>query len=234
MTWRAVDATFSRGSERTRQSRTLPRLSAAPRRFDMNAFTRLWSIPLASLMTMGCANLAEAQPRHFPARGGVYDFAPVVDVVPVLRTVRVEQPRRECWHETSYETVHYRGRNDRGRTAVPTIAGGVVGGVIGNQFGSGGGRDAMTLLGTLVGAAVAAEHAQNRTSASGYRGHPAYQETRPVTVERCAVRTEFYEEQRLEGYDVTYLYAGREFRTRTATPPGDRIQVRVDVQPAVR
>jgi uncharacterized protein YcfJ len=33
------------------------------------------------------------------------------------------------------------------------------------------------------------------------------------------------------GYDVTYEYAGRSFRTRTNYHPGDRIRVRVDVRP---
>lgn len=200
----------------------------------MNVLTRLCLIPLASLAVSGCASVAEAQPRHVSPRGAVFDYAPVVDVVPVLRTVRVEQPRRECWHETTYETIHHGGGgyDGRVRTAGPTIAGGVVGGVIGNQFGSGRGRDAMTLFGTLVGAAVAAEHAHNRAVVSAPRH--SYTETRPVTVERCAVSTDVFEEQRLEGYDVTYLYAGRQFQTRTATPPGDRIRVRVDVQPAQR
>ena len=33
------------------------------------------------------------------------------------------------------------------------------------------------------------------------------------------------------GYDVTYEYANRTYRTRTDYHPGDRIRVRVDVQP---
>jgi uncharacterized protein YcfJ len=89
----------------------------------------------------------------------------------------------------------------------------------------------MTLFGTLVGAAVANEHAHNR--AYGHAPQQAYYtETRPVSVERCSVRTDYYEEQRLEGYRVTYLYAGREFVTQTAQPPGNEIRVRVDVAPA--
>ena len=40
-----------------------------------------------------------------------------------------------------------------------------------------------------------------------------------------------YDDERLAGYDVTYEYANRTYRTRTDYHPGDRIRVRVDVQP---
>ncbi|MCC5867684.1 MAG: glycine zipper 2TM domain-containing protein [Gammaproteobacteria bacterium] len=208
----------------------------------MNAAMRLMLVPVASAWLIGCATNVHANPRHAPSGGAIYDYAPVVDARPVLRTVRVEQPRTECWQETTYQTVHHGysgahgyGRGDgRVRTAGPTIAGGVVGGVIGRQFGSGSGRDGMTLLGTLVGAAVANERAHNRSPVGYAPRHSGYTETRPVSVERCEVRSSYYEEQRLEGYDVTYLYAGREFVTRTAQPPGRNIRVRVDVHPVTR
>ena len=43
-------------------------------------------------------------------------------------------------------------------------------------------------------------------------------------------RNQFVE--RIEGYDVTYEYAGREYVTRMPYDPGERIRVRVDVTPA--
>lgn len=204
----------------------------------MNRTGRSVILPLTAAALTLAMGAAQAQSRHLPSGGGgVYDYAPVIDVTPIVRTVRVEQPRRECWTETHYETLHHspRGHDPRVRTAGATIAGGVIGGVVGNQFGGGRGRDAMTLFGTLVGAAVASEHTYN-TQRSRHAGSPSvhYTETRPVSVERCSVSTDVREEQRLEGYDVTYLYAGREFRTRTATPPGDHLRVRVDVRPAGR
>lgn len=54
----------------------------------------------------------------------------------------------------------------------------------------------------------------------------------PVTrdVQRC--RTVETGRDVVDGYDVTYRYQNRDFTTRLASYPGDRIQVRVDVVPA--
>ena len=38
-------------------------------------------------------------------------------------------------------------------------------------------------------------------------------------------------EERVDGYDVTYEYAGREYVTRMPYDPGERIRIRVDVTP---
>jgi uncharacterized protein YcfJ len=53
----------------------------------------------------------------------------------------------------------------------------------------------------------------------------------PIThdVQRC--RTVDTGRDVLDGYDVTYRYQNRDFTTRLAYDPGDRIQVRVDVAP---
>lgn len=165
--------------------------------------------------------------------GVQYQYAPVVDVEPIVRLVRVERPRRECWNEEVYEEVpgpgHSYGRPGRG-SAGATIAGGVVGGVIGRQFGGGKGRDAMTLFGTLVGAAIANDRSSRR--AAGYQSATHYDyERRPVTVERCRVDTESFEEERVEGYRVTYLYDGDTYTMRTREHPGEQVKLRVAVRP---
>lgn len=165
--------------------------------------------------------------------GVQYQYAPVVDVEPIVRIVRVERPRRECWNEEVYEEVpaprHSYGSSGRG-SAGATIAGGVVGGVIGRQFGGGKGRDAMTLFGTLVGAAIANDRAGRRHA--GYQSAANYDyERRPVTVERCRVDTESFEEERVEGYRVTYLYDGDTYTMRTREHPGEQVKLRVAVRP---
>ncbi len=158
-----------------------------------------------------------------------YQYAKVVDVEPVYRVVQVQIPERECWTEIHYESMPQSRRHSHGGSAIPTIAGGVVGGVIGRQFGSGNGRDAMTVLGTLVGAAVG--HQASHRRYERYDDYE-YRSVRERPVERCATRYVTEERRDLDGYLVTYRYAGREYTTRTHEHPGKRIRVRVEVTPA--
>ena len=51
-------------------------------------------------------------------------------------------------------------------------------------------------------------------------------------VQRC--RTVQAATDTIQGYDVRYRYHGREYVTRTATDPGDRIPVDVSVMPGIR
>lgn len=163
----------------------------------------------SGLAAVLAAHAATADPagRYYPQR----DYAKVTDVEPITRTVRVHRPRRECWDEdvTYYRPAPY----------APTLLGGLLGGVIGHQFGSGSGQAAMTVAGALLGGAI---------------GHDAsYGAGAPYTVRepRCQVRDEYTEEQRVEGYRVTYVYHGREYTTRTREHPGSRIPVDVVVRP---
>jgi len=187
------------------------------------------------------AGPAQADPgrdwRAARDHGAGYDYARVVDVDPIVRHVRVRTPVRECWEETRYDRYddrydHY-GRHDRPRRseAGATIAGGIIGGVIGRQFGDGKGRDAMTLVGTLVGAAVGNERAsRGREYDQRYDDYGAYErQSRPVT--RCETRYRTDAEERIDGYRVTYRYRGQTYTTRTDYDPGDRIRVRVEVEP---
>ncbi len=158
--------------------------------------------------------------RYSRQASGEYDFAQVLDVQPIIRLVTVTVPRRECWNED----VHVEERRRRG-SAGSTIAGGLIGGVIGRQIGGGSGRDAMTLVGALVGSAIGTESA--RANSRNTDGHVR-------TVQRCATTDEVREEERIDGYNVTYLYNGREYTTRTRNDPGERLRVRVSVNPAGR
>lgn len=191
------------------------------------------------LGTVLLAGLGNAYAEHEP--GVRYEQARVVNVEPIVRHVRVERPRRECWNEEVYEehpAQGYRqgyGPGHRRGTAGPTIAGGIVGGVLGRQFGSGKGRDAMTLVGTLIGAAVANDRSQAR---NGYYGNARSSgrdydyERRPVSVERCRVDTESFEEERIDGYNVTYEFHGEDYTMRMDEPPrGDTIKLRVHATP---
>ncbi len=178
-------------------------------------------------LVLMAAVAATAVPSLALAGHGGYQYAKVVDVEPIYRHVRVQVPERECWTEVEYESAPRRYERYRG-SAVPTIAGGVIGGVVGRQFGKGNGRDAMTVLGTLIGAAVGHQSSHARYANDDYR----YESVRGRPVERCETHYRTEERRDLDGYLVTYRYAGREYTTRTAEHPGSRIRVRVDVTPA--
>lgn len=191
-------------------------------------------LKLAMAGLLACAaGTAAADP---PVRGSGVDYARVVDVAPIVQRVRVATPARECWQETEYQTIRHETRSygpgygGRPQSAAATIAGGIIGGVIGHQFGSGGGRDAMTAVGALVGASMGSQAAHNQAH-RGTAARVAYEEV-PVTVERCERTTSYREEERIEGYRVTYVYADREYVTTMASHPGTSIPVRVSVVPS--
>lgn len=163
-----------------------------------------------------------------------YDYARVVDVDPIVRRIRVTEPRRECYEETRYEPDRVvTGRNGRGTsTAGSMILGGIIGAAVGNQIGSGDGRRAATVAGAIIGSAIGHDAAERRGSRSGdSRYYEERYEGRPYTVERCDVRYEESWEERIEAYRVTYDYQGRRGTMTLPYDPGPRVRVRVDVRP---
>lgn len=180
------------------------------------------SLALASSPADAGHNYAFGKSR---AAGGVYDYAKVVSVEPLVRYVTIRTPVRECWNETVEYTVE-----NRPNTAGGALVGAIIGGVVGHQFGSGRGNDAATVAGSLIGAAVGSDVARRKAYESGYYGSTRH--SRPV--ERCATRYRAHEEERIDGYRVVYRYHGQKYATRLPYDPGNRIRVRVDVRPTVR
>lgn len=152
--------------------------------------------------------------------GGDYDFANVVNVQPLRRQVRVSEPVRECWQEPVRTSDGPFSYNHVGGTLI----GSALGIAAGNQVGHGRGKDAARIAGALIGGAIG-------HNVSVDRQRQLYgTETR--TVERCDVRYRDSVEERVDGYEVTYEYAGREYVTRMPYDPGERLRIRVDVAPA--
>ncbi|MEL7373964.1 MAG: hypothetical protein AAGJ36_05830, partial [Pseudomonadota bacterium] len=108
----------------------------------MNTPTRIAAATALCLAT--AAQPALADPRYDDGGETTYEYARVLDVKPLIRTVQVEIPVRECY-ERPVEVRRERRRGGLGRV----IAGGIIGGVIGSQFGDGSGREAMTVLGSV-------------------------------------------------------------------------------------
>jgi uncharacterized protein YcfJ len=180
---------------------------------------------LLALTGLTVASVALATPpsysssRHSRTYDSGYDYAPVTHVEPIVRRVRIETPRRECYDDV--RTVESRPHISDPEVGGRALIGGIIGGVIGHQFGSGRGRDAATVAGALVGANVGYDAAARRNSV-----------VREEVVQRCEVRYEREYEERIDGYRVTYEYNGREYTTRLPYDPGERMRVRVAVAPA--
>lgn len=192
----------------------------------MRAGHNFFRVLIVTTGVLGAAGAALGAPppwsnaRHHRAAQADYDYAPVTRVEPIVRRVRVETPRRECWDEARYvdSRPHISDPSVGGRT----LLGGIIGGVIGHQFGSGSGRDAATIAGSLIGAGVGYDSAARRQG----------QGMREEVVQRCDVRYESEYEERIDGYRVTYRYNGREYDTRLPHDPGERIRVSVAIAPA--
>lgn len=163
-------------------------------------------------------------------RDGGYDYARVVRVDPVIVRDRDRDGGQRCYDRPAGEIGtrdgdYYGDRsgyggaspNPAGRS-LATVVGGVVGAVAGSRFGGGSGQ----LLGTAVG-----------TMVGGVAGRSVYDASHPVrqgTVRVCDPAP-YDERDRVDGYDVTYEYAGRTYRTHSDYNPGERIRVRIEPAP---
>jgi uncharacterized protein YcfJ len=176
-------------------------------------------VAAAGLSFVAGAALADPAYESPYGPGGDFDYAEVVRVDPIRRQVRVSEPVRECWEETRYDSEGPFSYNHVGGT----LLGGAIGTVVGNQIGRGRGKDVARVAGALIGGAIGHNVSVDRQrQLHGVGGR---------VVERCDVRYRDRFEERIEGYDVTYEYAGREYLTRLPYDPGDRLRVRVDVTP---
>lgn len=147
---------------------------------------------------------------------GNYEYAKVVNVQPITELVQIPQDQQVCQREL------VRRRVPEYRSPAPAIFGSILGGVIGHQFGGGHGKTAATIAGAAIGGAVA-NNAQNR------RYPPRYYTARE---QRCRTETSWISEERVIAWDVSWKYRGKIYHSTMNEPPGDRIRVRVSVEPA--
>ncbi len=179
----------------------------------MHGSTQNFYLTAALLLSAASAS-ASHEPEYAPEDPN--DFwveAKVVDVEPLVRVVTVTTPQEVCRNEEVWQPAR--------RSRTPLIAGGILGGVVGNRFGDGRGQDLLTIAGALLGASVGSDVANRNNPGGGYKS----------VQQICDIKHVRHDEERVDGYRVTYRYAGREFVTHTQTEPGSTIRVRVVVEP---
>lgn len=152
---------------------------------------------------------------------GKSKWAKVTEVEPITRSVQRSIPREECWTEQ----VRYEEPIDEPRSYTGTILGGIIGGALGNAVGH---KKKNKQIGTAVGAVLGATvgHDISNRGYSSPRSRVNYRNER-----RCETYHETHYEEEVIGYDVWYRYKGDEYQTRMNHRPGNKIKVRVNVEP---
>ena len=141
-------------------------------------------------------------------------WADVLRVDPVYRYEQSTHPYDVC------DDAPAEYQPDSGNRAAGTVLGAVVGGVLGSTVGKGDGRRAATVAGAVAGGAIGNSVARGEG--------PAYGESQ----RRCHPVANGPPDRRIAAYDVQYRYRGEVFMSRLDYDPGDRLRVRVIVEPA--
>lgn len=149
-----------------------------------------------------------------------FEYAEVVESRPLYQVVEVSTPQEQCWEE---EIAVDRRRG--GESSTPVIVSTILGGAIGNAVGH---NKSNKRVGTVLGAVLGHSIGRDIVRGNNRSSHRQYE-----IVERCQTVYEQHEEERLIGYQVTYLYNGEERSIRTDSDPGDQIRLRVNVQPVL-
>ncbi len=160
------------------------------------------------------------------------DQARVVAAEPVYRTVSYSEPVEQCMlvEEPVREEPRY-------RSYTGPIVGAIIGGAIGNAVGHSKtnkkvGTAVGAVLGGTIGRDIQRRSEQRQSESYDYRAqHAGYQTVGYETREVCETVYETREELALDGYDVTYRYAGETHTARMDHDPGRFLQVRVRVTP---
>ncbi len=156
-----------------------------------------------------------------------FDYARVLTVDPVIERYEVNEPVEQCWNERVRSYSHNDRYRNKSRT--PEVLGAIIGGVIGNQVGKNGGgrsRDIATVAGAVLGGSIGRDIKHKKR-----RHHDRYETARYETVQRCEVKDSYVTKEHVIGYDVAYKYRGDVYHTQLDQRPGDKIKVKVTVNP---
>jgi uncharacterized protein YcfJ len=142
--------------------------------------------------------------------------APVVSSEPIVEVITRRIPHEQC-HDAQVKVVESGGTH----SPTPGLLGAAVGGAVGGAAAQDSRYQPLIIgAGALLGASIGTDIAHQRSAQSYY-----------VTEQRCGIDYELRDTERVVGYRVGYRYQDNVYYTRTATPPGESIRLRVDVSP---
>lgn len=175
------------------------------------------------------------------------DYARVTHVTPVFTVVTIQEPRRYCEvvePEHRYRRKarsHKRKSRSKERYFISGSSYGETPDDNGTYISSGKSRNGnVTLSGSRISSDLDdyddGEHRKRHKRKNNWhndksRYHSHRKHDRRRSYERCYTKTVSREERRRDGYNVTYVYQGEAFQTRTHQHPGQRIRVRVQIKP---
>lgn len=175
--------------------------------------SRALMLALAAVLAAGTASAS----GRYGEGATWYVDAPVVHVERMTESVRVSEPREYCWNERVHHTERPRGG------VKGALVGSIIGGAIGNNVARGeDDRQTARLAGAVLGGVFGHSVSQ---------GPPGHGRRVVRTERRCDVEYVSHREERVTGYRVTYRYDGREMTTWRKHHPGDRIRLRVRIDP---
>lgn len=171
------------------------------------------SILATACLTMTCTSALAANTT-----------AQVISAEPIYE--RVQTPRQRCVTENVTQQIPVQTPRAGGNHVAGSVLGGLAGALIGSQIGDGSGKKAAIAAGAIGGTLLGAEISQNGMPGQGQsQGYT----TQTMPVERCT--TYMDDSQAINGYHVTYEYAGQQYHTTMPNKPGRRIDVDVQVTP---
>ena len=160
-----------------------------------------------------------------------YDYARVVTVDPVIERYQVNHPVEQCWDERvpTYSPKH----SHRSKSRTPEVVGAIIGGVIGNQIGKNGGgrsRDIATVAGAVLGGSIGRDVKHNSRRYND-RHSDRYDRAGYKVVQHCELKDSYVTKEKVVAYDVAYKYRGEVFYTQLDQHPGEKIKVKITVNP---
>lgn len=177
-------------------------------------------IGMIGVLSVGLLATPVAQAEN----GAIYDYAQVTHVEPIERQIEHRIPRESCWTE---QVRHERSQpQPQSDSYLGPVLGGVIGGALGHAVGH---RKRNKQVGAAVGAVVGATIGHEVTREKSAPVHQGYYYSHE---RRCETQYDLEYETRIVGYWVDYDYLGHSYRTRTTEHPGQRLRVRVRVDPA--